>query len=74
MREQKQRDISVETLEIYAPIAHRLGIRPVKEELEDLAIKHLDPIAYHDIEELLTHRKAHREQILNEIKNRIEDE
>lgn len=72
MRPQKQRDISVETLEIYAPIAHRLGIRPVKEELEDLAIKHLDPIAYKEIEELLTHRKNHREQILNEIKNRIE--
>ena len=73
MREQKQRDVSVETLEIYAPIAHRLGIRPVKEELEDLAIKHLDPIAYNDIEELLTHRKKHREQILNEIKGRIEE-
>ena len=73
MREQKQRDISVETLEIYAPIAHRLGIRPVKEELEDLAIKHLDPMGYHDIEELLTHRKQHREQILNEIKERIEE-
>ncbi len=73
MREQKQRDISVETLEIYAPIAHRLGIRPVKEELEDLAIKHLDPVAYHDIEELLMHRKQHREQILNEIKSRIEE-
>ncbi len=73
MREQKQRDISVETLEIYAPIAHRLGIRPVKEELEDLAIKHLDPVAYHDIEELLRHRKGHREQILSEIKNRIEE-
>ncbi len=73
MRAQKQRDISVETLEIYAPIAHRLGIRPVKEELEDLAIKHLDPVAYIDIEELLTHRKQHREQILNEIKARIEE-
>ncbi|MBR6532817.1 MAG: bifunctional (p)ppGpp synthetase/guanosine-3',5'-bis(diphosphate) 3'-pyrophosphohydrolase [Clostridia bacterium] len=73
MRPQKQRDISVETLEIYAPIAHRLGIRPVKEELEDLAIKHLDPIAYKEIEELLTHRKNHREQILNEIKKRIEE-
>ena len=73
MREQKQRDISVETLEIYAPIAHRLGIRPVKEELEDLAIKHLDPVAYHDIEDLLMHRKQHREQILNEIKSRIEE-
>ncbi len=73
MREQKQRDVSVETLEIYAPIAHRLGIRPVKEELEDLAIKHLDSVAYHDIEDLLTHRKQHREQILNEIKGRIEE-
>lgn len=73
MTPQKQRDKSVETLEIYAPIAHRLGIRPVKEELEDLAIKHLDPVAYHEIEDLLMHRKQHREQILNEIKNRIEE-
>ncbi len=73
MTPQKQRDKSVETLEVYAPIAHRLGIRPVKEELEDLAIKHLDPVAYDDIEDLLMHRKQHREQILNEIKNRIEE-
>ncbi len=71
MPEQKQRDVSVETLEIYAPIAHRLGIRPVKEELEDLAIKHLDPIAYAQIEQSLSLRKQHREQILNEIKDRI---
>ena len=73
MPEQKQRDKSVETLEIYAPIAHRLGIRPLKEELEDLAIKHLDPIAYCDIEKSLSHRKLQREQILDEIKNRISD-
>ncbi len=73
MRPQKQRDISVETLEIYAPIAHRLGIRPVKEELEDLAIKHLDPVAYKEIEDLLLHRKNHREQILSEIRERIEE-
>ena len=73
MPEQKQRDKSVETLEIYAPIAHRLGIRPVKEELEDLAIKHLDPIAYSDIEKSLTLRKTQREQILQEIKNRISE-
>ena len=73
MPEQKQRDKSVETLEIYAPIAHRLGIRPVKEELEDLAIKHLDPIAYADIENSLLHRKNQREQILEEIKSRISE-
>ncbi len=73
MPEQKQRDVSVETLEIYAPIAHRLGIRSVKEELEDLAILHLDPIAYKEIEESLLHRKNHREQILEEIKTKIEE-
>ncbi len=72
MPEQKQRDKSLETLEIYAPIAHRLGIRPVKEELEDLAIKHLDPVAYDEIENLLNIRKQLREQILEEIKSRIE--
>lgn len=73
MPEQKQRDKSVETLEIYAPIAHRLGIRPVKEELEDLAIKHLDPVAYSQIEQSLSLRKQHREQILSEIKERISE-
>ncbi len=72
MAEQKQRDKSLETLEIYAPIAHRLGIRPVKEELEDLSIKHLDPVAYNEIEQLLKVRKHQREQILEDIKERIE--
>ncbi len=71
--DQKQRDKSLETLEVYAPIAHRLGIRPIKEELEDLAIKHLDPIAYSDIEESLKHHKNQREKILEEIRNRIEE-
>lgn len=70
--EGKQREKSLETLEIYAPIAHRLGIRWVKEELEDLAIKHLDPIAYAEIEESLIVRKAQRESILSEIRSRIE--
>lgn len=72
MPEQKQRDKSLETLEVYAPIAHRLGIRPVKEELEDLAIKHLDPIAYNEIEELLQVRKHQRIKILEDIEKRIE--
>ena len=72
MTEQKQRDKALETLEVYAPIAHRLGIRPVKEELEDLAIKHLDPIAYNEIEQLLQVRKNQRIQILDDIEKRIE--
>ena len=73
MPEQKQRDISVETLEVYAPIAHRLGIRPVKEELEDLSIKHLDPIGYEEIENLLALRKPQREEILEAIKTNISE-
>ena len=71
MPEQKQRDVSGETLEVYAPIAHRLGIRPVKEELEDLSIKHLDPVGYNEIENLLALRKPQREEILESIKTNI---
>ncbi len=71
--EQKQRDKSLETLEVYAPIAHRLGIRAMKEELEDLAIAHLDPIAYHEIEQSLRVRKPYREEILKNISHKIEE-
>ena len=70
--EDKRRDIAKETLDIYAPIAHRLGIRPVKEELEDLAIRVLDPIAYKDIEESLAVKKEKRENYLRCIILRIE--
>ncbi len=72
MREDKQREKSLETLEIYAPIAHRLGIRAVKEELEDLAIMHLDPIAYAEVETFLAARKPEREENLKKIREQIE--
>ena len=49
MPPQKQRDKSLETMEVYAPIAHRLGISSIKEELEDLALKYLDPYGYEQI-------------------------
>ncbi len=71
--EHKQLEKSVETLEVYAPIAHRLGIRPIKEELEDLAIKFLDPVAYSEIEKLLEVRKDDRETILKSISVKIEE-
>ena len=71
--DQKQRDKALETIEIYAPIAHRLGIRAIKDELEDLAIKHLDPIAYHEIENMLTAKRSFREGTLNALRERIEE-
>lgn len=69
--EQRQRDISLETIEVFAPIAHRLGIRGVKEELEDLSIAHLDPVGYSEIEKLLSVQKQYREKLLEDIKERI---
>lgn len=73
MPDYKQREKSLETLEIYAPIAHRLGIRPIKEELEDLAIYYLDPIAYKEIEQNLSMKKEQGEKFLNEITTQIEE-
>ena len=70
--EAKRRDIAKETLDIYAPIAHRLGIRAIKEELEDLAIRVLDPIAYKDIEDSLASQEDKRESYLRSIILRIE--
>lgn len=71
VHEQKRRDISKETIEIYAPIAHRLGIRPVKEELEDLAISFLDPVAYKEIEDALADQEPLRKEFLENIKDKI---
>ena len=67
----KQRLIALETMEIYAPIAHRLGIRGIKEELEDRSLFYLDPVGYHEIEEQLELKKADREKFIEEIKTRI---
>ena len=67
----KQREKSLETLEIYAPIAHRLGIRAVKEELEDLSIYYLDPIAYKEIENSLQMKAEEGRKFLDEIQQEI---
>ncbi len=71
--ENRRREIALETIEIYAPIAHRLGIRAIKEELEDLSISYLDPVAYKDIEDSLERQSKSRNEFLAEIKTRIEE-
>ena len=73
MNPQKQRDKALETLEIFAPISHRLGIRSVKEELEDRAIRFLDPVAYEGIEENLKKSSSSGNDFLEGIKNKIGD-
>jgi GTP pyrophosphokinase len=67
----KQRNVALETMNIYAPIAHRLGIRAIKEELQDLAFHYLDPYAYSEIEHILENKKEEREAFIETIKNRI---
>ena len=70
---QKQRDKARETLDIYAPLAHRLGIRTMKEELEDLSLKVLDPIAYQEVEENLALHADERSAFLGSIQERIRE-
>lgn len=67
----KQRRTALETMNIYAPIAHRLGISAVKDELEDLAFHYLDPYAYSEIEHILEINKEEREAFIETIKSRI---
>ena len=69
---QKRRDKAHETMDIYAPLAHRLGIRAIKEELEDLSLQVLDPVAYKEIEDNLAMRAEERNAFLEEIKQRIQ--
>ncbi len=70
---QKRRDKAKETMDIYAPLAHRLGIRAVKEELEDLSLRVLDPIAYKEIEDNLAMRAEERMHFLTDIQQRIQE-
>ncbi len=67
----KQRNTALETMNIYAPIAHRLGIMAIKEELQDLAFHYLDPYAYSEIEHILENKKEEREAFIETIKKRI---
>ena len=68
----KQREKSLETMEIYAPLAHRLGMQKLKWELEDLSLRYLDPVGYKEIEEEMSARSAAHEEFLASIQLRIQ--
>jgi len=70
---EKRRRIAQETLDVYAPIAHRLGMARVRGELEDLAFKHLEPEEYQKLKELVESRRLRLEAFLEEVKQKILD-
>ena len=73
VKDQKRRDKALECMEVYAPIAHRLGMKAIKDELEDLSMRYLDPVAYHEIEKQLQLTENERNAFIEEIKRQILD-
>ncbi|MBQ9046073.1 MAG: bifunctional (p)ppGpp synthetase/guanosine-3',5'-bis(diphosphate) 3'-pyrophosphohydrolase [Oscillospiraceae bacterium] len=70
--EEKQRIKSLETMEVYAPIAHRLGMQKMKWELEDLSLQYLDPAGYKAITDYLSERMDTLESFMSEIKGKLQ--
>jgi guanosine-3',5'-bis(diphosphate) 3'-pyrophosphohydrolase len=71
LSEHKQQRIAQETIDIYAPLANRLGIHWVKSELEDISFKYLNPEAYHDLKEQIAARRQEREAYVVKIRERV---
>lgn len=74
MNEEKRKQKAQETIEIYAPLAGRLGIFKIKWELEDLSLRYLDPEEYYDLVEKINKKRSEREKEINEIIKKISAE
>jgi GTP pyrophosphokinase len=71
---EKRRSIARETLEIYAPLAHRLGMWQVKWQLEDLSFRYLEPQSYHNIAKLVQTRREQREKFIADVTAVLQEE
>jgi GTP diphosphokinase / guanosine-3',5'-bis(diphosphate) 3'-diphosphatase len=74
LRTEKRRRIALETREIYAPLAHRLGMAQIRWELEDLAFKHLEPDAYRELAKKIADRRKEREEHIEALRGPLQDE
>ena len=68
---EKQKQKSLETMEIYAPIAHRLGMQRIKWELEDLSLKYLDPVAYNEIVSTLAEKQSEYDAFMKKTQEQL---
>ncbi|HSH35808.1 bifunctional (p)ppGpp synthetase/guanosine-3',5'-bis(diphosphate) 3'-pyrophosphohydrolase [Schnuerera sp.] len=73
MSEEKKKEKALETLEIYAPLAHRLGMSKIKWELEDLSLRYLDPEGYYDLVDKVSKRRREREAYIQKIISEIDE-
>ena len=69
----RQQKIAKETLEIYGPIAHRLGMGKIRGELEDLGFRYLDPIGYHQLQDAVEGRRKQGEEFLAKVEKQLRD-
>ena len=72
-KEDRRRAIALETMYIYAPLAHRLGINSIKQELENLSLSYLDPIGYNEVKSRIEERYGQSRDLLDEAKASIEE-
>ncbi|MFI3150942.1 bifunctional (p)ppGpp synthetase/guanosine-3',5'-bis(diphosphate) 3'-pyrophosphohydrolase [Streptococcus suis] len=73
LRKDKQERISRETMEIYAPLAHRLGISSIKWELEDMSFRYLNEVEFYKITHMMREKRREREELVNEVVDKLRE-